>query len=183
MIAKDLGFDELYGLGDVDSLLEKAQEKCEQKIRGKQFAGMDSEDVVQEVLIKVHRSLAKYDSSKAKVSTYIEHVIENMIKDCYKKCGTEKNLLLVNALEIEDSVDWGGDDTYVNGVMVGTVDAGYLQVDMSYDVSITLNSREQEIFNLRTQGYEFVDIAGMLGVSKARISQIWKVIKTKYDHF
>ncbi|MEC0276928.1 sigma-70 family RNA polymerase sigma factor [Peribacillus frigoritolerans] len=183
MIAKDLGFEELYGLGDIDALLEKAQEKCELKLRGKKFAGMEKEDVVQEVLIKVHKSLSKYDSSKAKMSTYIEHVIENMVKDCYKKCGTEKNLILVNALELEDSYEWDDEAFQGYGAHVGSVDAGYMAVDMSIDVSITFSAREKEIFELRTQGYEFVDIADKLGVTKARISQIWKGIKAKYDQF
>jgi RNA polymerase sporulation-specific sigma factor len=186
MNAKDLRFDELYGIGDCDLFLAKAKEKCEQKLRGRKFAGMEKDDVIQEVLIKVHKSLEKYDSSKAKLSTYIDHVIENMIKDCFKKCGTEKNLTLVNAIELEEIYSWNDEDSEkVSGLHLGTTDAGYLMVDLSIDISVNLDltDREREIFNLRTQGYEFVEIAQMLGVSKARISQIWSGILSKLENY
>lgn len=183
MSVKNLGFNELYGIGDVDSFLSKTKEKCEQKLRGKKFAGMDKDDVIQEVLIKVHKSLDKYDSEKAKMSTYVDHVIENMIKDCYKKCGAEKNLMIINALEIEDSYSWEGEESS-SGVHVGVTDIGYLKVELSMDININLNlnAREQEIYDLRTRGYEFIEIAEIIGVSKARISQIWKGVKEKFVH-
>ena len=181
----DMSFDELYGLGDVDAFLNKAKEKCETKLRGKSFAGMDTEDVVQEVLIKIHKSFDKYDHNKAKVSTYVDHVMENMIKDCYKKCGTEKNLFVVNAVELDYSSNWESEesDRRTQGVQVGAEDTGYQNVDFMYDLvnNLGLTPRESEIFHLRSQGYEFVEIANFLGVSKARISQIWRGIKEKYD--
>lgn len=182
--AKDLGFDELFDMGDIDLLLEKTKEKCEQKLRGQRFAGMEKDDVVQEVLIRVHRSLDRYDSEKAKVSTYVEHVMDNMIKDCFRKAGSIKNLMVVNSADIlhEYSAD---NNANTNGVQLGDVDAGFTLVDLEQDISIhlNLNSRERQIFRLRTQGYEFVEIAEMLGVTKSRISQIWKKILIKYNSY
>ncbi|MDM5335703.1 hypothetical protein QUF84_00130 [Fictibacillus enclensis] len=58
-----------------------------------------------------------------------------------------------------------------------------MKVDLAIDIQMNLNEREQEIFHLRTQGYEFVDIAEMMGVTKARILQVWKGIKAKYERF
>jgi RNA polymerase sporulation-specific sigma factor len=183
--AKDMSIDEAYLFGDVDQIITGVKKKCELKLRGKKFAGMENEDVVQEVLIKVHNSFAKYNSEKAKFSTYVDHVIENQIKDCYKKCSSEKNLTLVNALELEDSSSREGeyDDTPYYGVHIGRLDVGYFNMEFQTDIRFDLGEREMEIFQLRTKGYEFVEIAAMLGVSKARISQIWKGIKEKYEQY
>lgn len=186
--AKNMSFDELYGLGNVDLFLDKAKEKCEMKLRGKRFAGMETEDVVQEVLIKVHRSMEKYQSNKAKVSTFVDHVIENMIKDCYKKCATEKNLTLVNAVEIVDSYQGNegmssAQDKPSLTAQIGLEDVGFENTEVLLDFTyhLDLSDREAQIFQLFTQGYDFVEIAQILGVTKARISQIWKGIRLKYE--
>nr|WP_154957606.1 sigma-70 family RNA polymerase sigma factor [Paenibacillus xylanexedens] len=179
-----MGFDALFEIGDMDLFLNKAQEKCRHKLRGKTFAGMEKEDVTQEILIKLMSSLDKYDSEKAKMSTFVDHLIDNKIKDMYRKCMSEKNLSVVNAAQIM-TTDHGGDESDGTdmAVVLGHTGFAYENFEFLTDImeNMRLNDREKHIFRLRTSGYEFVEIAAIQGVSKARISQIWKGIRAKYE--
>lgn len=180
-------FDQLFETGEIDLFLSKAKEQCEKKLRGRTFAGMEQEDVVQEVLIKVYKSLASYDSDKAKLSTYVDRVIENMIKDSFKKCGSYKNLANINAMEIEDSYQDNGEDygtaSGSNSISIGLNDTGYMRFEVFTDIKENdrLTKRERIILQLHYKGYEKVEIAQKLGLSKARISQIWKEMLEKID--
>ncbi|MGA4519294.1 sigma-70 family RNA polymerase sigma factor [Solibacillus silvestris] len=181
-------FDQLFEAGEIDLFLSKAKEQCEKKLRGRTFAGMEQEDVVQEVLIKVYKSLSSYDSAKAKLSTYIDRVIENMIKDSYKKCGSYKNLANINAMEIEDSYQDNGEEygmgSSSNSISIGFNDMGYMRFEVFTDIKENdrLTKRERVILQLHYKGYEKVEIAEKLGVTKARISQIWKEMMEKMDY-
>lgn len=181
METKDM--DQLLDLGEIDLFLGKAKEKCEKKLRGKSFAGMEQDDVVQEVLIKVYRALTNYDRNKSKVSTYIDHVIENMVKDCFKKCGSVKNLSNVNALEIEDSYtgEYEELEKVKYSVHLGTDDLNFMEREFLLDIEYSekLSPRERQVFLLHYKGYAKIEIAHKLGLTKARISQIWGEIIEK----
>ncbi len=179
-------FDELYAIGEMNLFLEKAINHCKAKIRTVKFAGMEIEDVAQEAAIKVLRSLDNYNAETSKLSTYVDHVIDNMIRDCLRYVGTQKNLMVVNAddlffnptLDISTKQDDVG-DYYTN--KFGVIDAGYQNVEDIIDVTehMGLNEREKEVFLLRMEGYEFTEIAKFIGVSKSRLSQIWSNVKDK----
>lgn len=177
--------DQLFNSNEIDLFLSKAKERCEKKLVGRTFAGMEQDDVVQEVLIKVYKSLASYDSNKSKLTTYVDRVIENMIKDSFKKCGSYKNLVNVNAVEIDDTVGFSFEldepSTYPHSVSVGFNDLKFLEWEISIDIknNTQLTQRERTILSLHYRGYEKVEIAQILGLSKARITQIWKEIIKK----
>lgn len=180
-----MGFDELLAIGDMDAFLRKAQDKCRHKLKGQTFAGMDKEDVTQEVMIKLYKSLDQYDAQKAKLSTFVDHIIDNKIKDMYRKCMSEKNLNVVNAIQVV-STDLDTEDEADGGegmLTLGHEGYAYENFEFITDImeNMQLTDREKEIFKLRSSGYEFVEIADILGVSKARISQIWKGIREKYE--
>lgn len=180
-------FDELFALEEMDAFLKKAQEKCRAKVGHQKFAGMETDDVVQEVLIKVYRSMQRYDGTLSKVSTYVDHVMDNMIRDCLRKAGSKSNLSLVNALDLLESTadpercNSDGQDVSWSYI-AGCSEPGYERMELITDVmeNMHLNKREQEVFRLRLTGYEFMEIAEKIGVSKARVSQIWKSIREKY---
>lgn len=183
----EMGFDELYAVGQMDAFLEKARITCQTKLRGKRFAGMENEDVVQEVLLKVFRSMQKFDGEVAKASTFVDHIMDNMIKDCYRKTQTGKNLSIVNAYEIIDSYhnDEDEPDISFGTVQIGKVDVLYEKSEVVTDMMnhLKLSDQEKEVFRLRSSGYEFSEIAELLGKSKARVSQVWKSIRDKYELF
>lgn len=170
--------DELYALGEMDVFFQKSKEKVEKRVHGMRLAGTDGEDVVQEALIKVYRYLPKYDSSKAKVSTYLDRIITSAIRDCLKKAGARSNLQVVNAIPL--AIFEGVDDTQVT-YEAGAEDLGYENAELMMDIMdhLGLTEREKEIFRLRVSGYEFKEIAQVFNISRGRMSQIWSNITTK----
>jgi len=172
--------DEMLEKGLVDEFLEKVQEKCNIVLKTKKFAGLEREDVAQEILIKVYRSMSKFDKSKATASTFVDYIISNVIKDIYRKAGSKKNLSIVNALSIDNRED---EDTN-NSIQVGTVSFKYENTEIILDImnNMGLDDREKEVFRLRAAGFEFEEIGNALGLTKSRISQIWTGIKNKYNN-
>lgn len=68
-----MGFDALFEIGDRNIFLNKAQEKC-RHMGGKTFAGMEKEEVAQEILNKLKSSLDKHDSDKSNMSTFVDQL-------------------------------------------------------------------------------------------------------------
>lgn len=178
-----MGFDELLDLGEVDLLIAKVQDVCAIKLRNKVIPGMEHDDVVQEVSLKVFKAMESYDNTTAKASTYFDNVIANMIKDCYKKAMSHKNLSVCNAYEYSEVTNEESDEPS-NSIVVGSVDYDYENAEFMIDLmnNMGLTEREKEIFTLRCDGYEFKEIAEIYGVSKPRMTQIWSKIKAKYEN-
>lgn len=176
-----LTYDEIYATGDMNTLFEKVMKHTKIKLGMTRFAGMEQEDVVQETTIKVFRSLDYYNQSKSKLNTFIDRVIENAIKDCYKKCSSRKNLLVVNSEEIIDNYELS--EEHDCGTQIGVVDSGFENTEFLNDVlnNIGLSDREKQVFEFYLDGYDFVEIAKIIGVTKSRMSQIWSSIKKKYN--
>lgn len=180
-----LGLDEAFALGDLDQFYKRSKEKIAAKISGRKFAGFEAEDVSQECLIKIHKAIPKYDASKAKIGTFIDTIIQNTLKDSFKKAGSNTNLSVVNAKSLNDEsvptkfVLEGAEDVPFE---IGTDDGGYVMFEVVTDLmsNLGLTDREKEVFKLRASGYENCEIADILGVSRVRISQIWSRIVDKY---
>lgn len=176
-----LNYKELYEAGDMNRLFEKVQKHTRIKIGITKFAGMETEDVIQEASLKVYCSLRHYDEEKGQISTFIDRVIENAIKDCYKKCGSIKNLIVVNSDTIAENYEVSEDSETPS--QFGKEDFGFENAEFIYDLmnNIGLSDREKTVFKLYTKGYGFVEIAKIIGVTKSRMSQIWSGIKDKYN--
>lgn len=180
-------FDELLALGEMEMFLEKVKQHTESKIRGKQLAGTEVDDVVQEVLIKVYQSVELFDSNKASAATYFDRIIDNKIRDCLRLMGTETNLAFVNSASIVDDrwyTNNGASELTENEVVLAGDCSTYSCVEYIYDIvnnNMGLTEKEMQIFKLRAAGYNFVEIAHILGYTKARISQLWKGIIVKFE--
>lgn len=184
---KQLGLDEAFALGEMDTFYKRTVEKVKMTVRGQKFAGMEIDDVVQETLIKVHRAMPKYDNTKSKVGTYVDSIIRNMVKDCFKRASSQSNLCVVNAQPIdgpssvnEQTMDNAGDDICFQ---VGVTDSSYYVFEVVTDLleNLGLTDREKEVFKLRAAGYENFEIAQILGITRSRITQIWSKIMDKYE--
>jgi RNA polymerase sporulation-specific sigma factor len=178
-----MGYDEILAVGDLNLFLAKSKELCEMKLHGKFFPGMEREDVVQEVLIKVYQAINSFDSSKAKASTFFENVINHRIADCIRKVTSERYSATVNNT-VEIVTDQDTDDAKVGTYSyIGSEDSNYACAEymMDFMLNIGLDDREKQIFQLRCSGYDFVEIAQLLHLTKARISQLWKGILKKYE--
>jgi RNA polymerase sporulation-specific sigma factor len=186
-------YDDMYAIGDMDAIFKKVMKHCKLKIGSTRFAGMDSDDVVQETLVKVMKSISMYNSDQSRLSTYLDHIIDSKIKDMLRKAGRAKNLAVVNAADVSTAygseTNANGDTEYGDGAcnpdafQLQSIESGYADTDFLIDImnNAGLNDREKELFRLRMAGYEFQEIAGILGVHKSRISHMWAKVKEKYQ--
>ena len=173
-------YDELLALGELDLFLEKVRNHTSKKIRNRDFAGMEREDVIQEVLIKVYKSIESFDPSKSKASTFVDHVIENKIKDCLRSAGSESNLCNVNSVPLID--DTSGEE-YIEGTIIIPVEESmYSYIEYLQDIkNIDLTEKETEVVKLKIAGYNNTEIANILGCTRATVHNIWNKIKDKFE--
>lgn len=180
-IKKDEGsYEELLD-NDLDSFMDRVQKTCRYKLKDRDIAGMEKDDVIQEVLVKVYLSLEQYDAEKARLSTYINKIMDNMIADCLKKGGAKKNLMVVNALHIRETDD---DDTEKGfSALQITEDGGVEYLELMTDImeNLHLDDQEKTIFRLRAAGYEFNEIATTMGLKKSQVYSSWVKIKKKVE--
>lgn len=178
----DLTMEEAFALNEVNAFLDSVQKVCQKKLRNKFFPGMEIDDVIQEILIKVYNSMHNYDENKAKLTTFIHNVIDNKIKDCYRKAQSNKNLSVVNAVNVRTVSVFDEEDNDFE-LSIPSMESGYDDFEFLIDIMqyMDLTEREKEIFKLRCAGYTFKEISDFQGCSKAYISQVWKRIKNKYE--
>ncbi|GEA16792.1 hypothetical protein E308F_30380 [Moorella sp. E308F] len=167
----------------LDEYLLRAKRVTEAKVRGINFAGMETDDVIQEVLLKVYSKMADYDSSRASIQTFIEAIINSTIKDLFRKAARASNLAVVNALQLVEDTSDVEDEVLASVATVGYEEEGYDYTNSFYDLmnNTGLTEREKEIIELRLKGYSFSEIARALKVSSPRINQMWKKIIIKCE--
>lgn len=173
--------DELFMAGKVDDFLQKAKENCEAKLAGMTFAGMTRDDVVQEVLLKVYRTMKDYDEDKARVTTFVDHVITNKIRDCLRKAGTQKNLTNSNAVLVSTG-DENEEETMISSIAAPSEQYRYEEVEMMIDLMeyMQLSPRDKQILRMRSEGYYHEEIGQKFNISKERVCQIIKAIMKQY---
>jgi RNA polymerase sigma factor (sigma-70 family) len=183
-MTKHLGLEESFAIGEMDTFYQRLTEKVSRKLQGQKFAGMEHDDVIQESLIKVFKYIDKYDSSKSKLNTFLEVLTDSVFKDCFKKAssGANMNLVYAVALDATSMPDIGAVDSVEEyEFQIGKTDTGYEMFEVVTDLMkhLGLTDREKEVFKLRANGYGNHEIADQLGISRARITQIWTKITDK----
>lgn len=92
---------------DFESIYNAYYKEILNYISYKTFGNSDSEDITSEVFVKVLKSLATYDSSKAAFSTWLYFIANNAIIDYYR---TNKNSS--KNVQISDFVDSEGTEYF-----------------------------------------------------------------------
>jgi RNA polymerase sigma factor (sigma-70 family) len=174
MIMSTIGkaYEELVAVGEVNNFLNAIHKFTERKLGRLSIAGSDTEDVVQEVLMKVYENISHYDRSKGAASTYFENIINNRITDSLRHASIKSNLNVVNATSIIDDEDMlGADDDRSLYTTLSTVD-DYSMVEINCILD-TLTDREKEIVTMKMDGYNLSEIAKHFGVSTTAIRKCW----------
>lgn len=169
--------DEVFAMGAMDQFLKAAKKVCESKVRGKKFNCMEEDDVVQEILIRVYKSVEKYDPEKASASTFFSRVMDTELLSYYRKSNAEKNKSLANAAQITDYYEEGTDAVEAECDPT-EYSVSEFYIDFMYNIGLT--DKEKHVFKMRYEGFDYTEIADSLGVSKPYVSQLWKSIMTKY---
>jgi RNA polymerase sporulation-specific sigma factor len=175
--------DELLEIKETEEFLKTVQSFCRKKLSSVYYLNeYDKEDITQNVLIKVYKALDKYDKSVSKASTYFDVIVTNGIKSCLREINKENNKLNSSALALVEYYEPDESDEPSHLKTEVTDDSSIFDtVDSVIDFmeNSGLSEKEKKIFSLRYEGFEFQDIAQMLGYTKARISQLWKGIVEK----
>jgi RNA polymerase sporulation-specific sigma factor len=160
-----MNFDEIHARKDFEEMFNKVSEVTRKKIRKKSIRvnGMEEDDIVQETLIKFLAAYPKYDSTVAKLSTYIDHVIENKLLDCLRT--NRKN---GNTVEYLDDLEAEKDNS---------IEQTEIRLDLIDNNR--LNDLEKKILKLKLRGFRSTEIADILKYTPARVSQLWNSIKRK----
>jgi len=168
---------------EMADLLKRVKDKCSQKFKHKIIGYFDEDDVQQEVILKVCQALEKYDPKKAKLTTFLDTVIENKIKDCMKLITSEKNKVntfsprIVDNYEVEEKTVMDSDYT----VCVVQEDEQLQLTEIEVDIlrNPDLTDKEKAFALLKFRGYRSSDLAEMFDITRARTSQIMREVKEK----
>jgi RNA polymerase sigma factor (sigma-70 family) len=155
---------------DKNYFFKAVKEKMARKVRHKKFAGIDNEDVVGDILLKIVKMIGHYDSSKSQIQTYVDRIAESVIKDVLKHIYTEKHQVRLNGTEFSVSLSMQSEDGY-----------GYRETMTDIKEFSGLTAFDKEILDLKVEGYIFDEIAEKLGCSKSKVAYTWKAIVKKLE--
>lgn len=181
-----MSYDELYAIGDMEKILEKVKIHCEKKIKGQKFIdqnylGLDADDIIQEVVIKVYRKLHMYDKAKGRVSTFIDHMIDNKIIDCIRGANSRAQFF-ANSVSIDTASVYDSESETRETILEPAIEEtnySFIELLADAEANFRFTDREKTVFKLRASGYDFPEIAKILGISRGRVYQIWKEVAKK----
>jgi len=177
-------YKELEERNDMNMFLEKIRKYCTIKLHNTTFAGMDKEDVIQEILLKVYSVVNNYDLSKGSITTYLDKIIDNKVKDCLRHASSHTNLVNTNAQSLDIVANYEDQKTSKSfNIDLRADDSAYSCREYVLDIldRVKLTNKESEVLKLHLTGYSFIEIAKHSGCSKSRISHIWKNIRGKLE--
>ena len=178
-------YEELVAIGEVDTFLASIRKFAEKKLKRVSFAGSETDDIVQEVLIKVYENIEKYDNGRGAASTYFENIINNRIRDLLRHSGTASNLNLVNASTIiNDDEDYysqfEGQDKSCFSIIKTFDNYGYRET--VNDLFENLTEKETNIVKMKVAGYTLTDVSHHYKVSLTAIRKSWARIIKKLEN-
>ena len=172
--------------GDIDAIISMLRPKLKGKYEGlyygggQKVAGMDVDDIIAIMEIKIWRTLEKYDPAKASYATFISRTLDNTYRDILRKAGRAKHLALINAdavaeerREYETAADTGHE-------VLGENDANLLKVEIEIFANTDLTSKERTVIALKQKGYTSSHIAKIMGISAGRVSQLLSRAREKW---
>ncbi|BAU28218.1 RNA polymerase sigma factor (sigma-70 family) [Aneurinibacillus soli] len=159
----------IFAGGDDASAYQKLKSDVAAKVYScsTQVKGEELDDIIQDAALKLYLSIDRYDSKKAAVSTFRDHIITNVLIDRIRRWRAHKSQVLT-----WDEVDETED--------------GCEQVDFDMDFERwfrTLLPHEKKIVRMRLDGKKNCVIADELGCSNASITAYRKVIQKKWNSF
>ena len=130
-------------------------------------------DLEQEILIQLWKSFKKFDG-RVKISTWIYRIALNTAISFYRKEDkTNKNTIPIDTSII--SLTNIEDDSELNE-----------KISILYKLIEKLNEFDKALILLYLDDYKYIDIAGILGISKTnvatKISRIKKALKEKVKY-
>ncbi len=135
-------------------------------IRSKVKSNEDAEDILQNVFIKIHKSISSVKENE-KLPSWVYQVTRNTINDCYRSCYR------MDTVEYDDSISILNetDEKNLNGEVSKNIEA----------LRDELTPEHQEIMKLyETEGLKHREIAEKLGISESTSKSRLKRARSKF---
>ncbi|MCR4923056.1 MAG: sigma-70 family RNA polymerase sigma factor [Lachnospiraceae bacterium] len=171
-----------YNEGDreaLQELLERHKKTVRKIISVNNFfiLGGDSDDIIQEGMIGLVYAIRSFDGEKGvKFVTHASRCIKNHIIDAIRRDRAEKNLVLNQALPLDESGDdnlRGMDsveDTVLNNEKADKLDAIIKQ---------SLSPLEKEVYEMYIKGMKYGEISKALGKEKKTVDNATQRLREK----
>ena len=143
--------------------------------------GVDSSDLEQEAIIGLNKAMHKYDSNeKASFKTFASLLIERQIKDFLKINDKNSNLMLNEAISLDEDI--AEDDFSLYDIVPAK---SYLPLDdvlaseLDSEIKKILTETELKVYELKKEGKSNKTIAKILNVDTKVIENTLQRVKSK----
>lgn len=137
----------------------------------------DSDDLVQNILIKLWKKLATYEAKKAKFRTWLSTIIRNETISYFRNKNALKNSSIISCEDLE----------YFNSFEESDLDKKIEQEWKSYLSRIALERVEQayrgqafEVFQLSLKGHSQEEIINITGLSSSSVYTLKSRVKNTF---
>ncbi len=140
-------------------------------------AGEDLEDLVQEGSLGLYKAILSYDSAKNdNFLAYSNILIKRQILNALKSSQSKKNFELNNSVPIIDEYTLADESiTSPDDLLLGSEEARQIESK----IRGALSSLEYSVYRLFVDGYNYIDIANILGKSAKSVDNALSRAKSK----
>lgn len=158
------------------------------KIARKYFLiGGDMEDIVQEGMIGLYKSIIHFDENKnASFKTFATTCIKHQIQSAIKIASNETNMLLSQALPITEDHNKDDEEEDIEILLPSPLPSPDDEVlanekhdEFNQFINKNLTALEKKILSLYLKGYSYNEISSMADISKKSIDNGLSRIKNK----
>lgn len=175
------------GKEDAMNLLLSKYKSLVNKIARSYFLiGGDMEDIVQEGMIGLYKSITHFDRFKnASFKTFATTCIKHQIQTAVKVASSEKNKILSQALPISEELNQDEEDEIelIIPSNLPSPDDKILEHEKLSEIYLIINESlselEKKILSLYLKGYSYNEIASISNLSKKSIDNGLSRIKNK----
>lgn len=162
-------------------LLEKKARECSKIIGNK---GIEYNDVLQECMIAFQEAIDVFDQDgKALFYTFVNLCVDRQLKSLITKTNRMKNKLFNESISLDNVYD--NEESIVEFIKENNTNPEEVLIDLDdesklYDkIMDGLRDNEKEIFKLKVQGFNYIEIAEKLNKDAKSISNILYRIRNK----
>ena len=147
--------------------------------------GYDYNDLIQEGMIGLSKAIKDFSEQKdVKFTTFANICIERQILTFMRNISAGRHKVLNESLSFDTTTNSYGlplinllDDKNVNPET--TFIESEEKESLYNDIVSILNEKEIEVFDLRTKGFSYKEISGLLNISEKSVGKYIEKIKTK----
>lgn len=175
---------DLYRKGEVSAFEElyvRYNKVVRSFVRSYYLVGGDEDDLYQEAMLGFLSAVRTFESEKSKFSTFAITCIKNNVYNAINRSKADKHKALnssVSILEVDGELE-RSKNLLPEDIVIGnesfseTVDG----------IRSVLSTCEKKVFDLYTEGLNYREIAGSLGVTPKRVDNALQRIKAKIKKF